>query len=183
MGKKFRDIVPPVIRHRVLLKAKKGCPLCGLDRDVARQERLTEEAQYTLQNIIGNAPKFSPNFIRFKLPWPPSNNVYWRHTKTGKHYIDKPGVDFRNNVYAIALSNPGGRLKAPPGPLGIHVIIHPPDERERDADNIWKGFLDSLVAAQIIRGDGRSVLAYESAEWGVVGKPGSLEVFIWQRAE
>ncbi|AWK42619.1 hypothetical protein GPY51_10980 [Photorhabdus laumondii subsp. laumondii] len=32
------------------------------------------------------------NVYNLKLPWPPSNNTYWRHSR-GRHFISSKGID------------------------------------------------------------------------------------------
>ncbi|EMQ1786939.1 RusA family crossover junction endodeoxyribonuclease [Escherichia coli] len=87
---------------------------------------------------------------RIKLPWPPSNNRYWRHSR-GIHYISDKGQKYRKDVQQIIR-----QLKLDiftKSRLRIKVIADVPDSRRRDLDNILKGLLDSLIHAGFAEDD------------------------------
>lgn len=106
--------------------------------------------------------------LSFWLPWPPTVNTYWRHTVRGgkppknggklkkaftQVYISEQGQRYQRDVkYAVKIQQVP--LRALRGRLAIDVVAHPPDNRVRDLDNLWKGMLDSLKNAGVILDDG-----------------------------
>jgi crossover junction endodeoxyribonuclease RusA len=89
--------------------------------------------------------------ITLQLPWPPSINHYWRHTKDGKHYISLEGKIFRETVYYGCRNFRQKFLDT--DRLSIQIDAHPPDRRKRDLDNLLKGVLDALQYARVYRDD------------------------------
>lgn len=87
----------------------------------------------------------------YALPYPPSVNMYWRHTKAGRHYISKEGQSFRELVMWIVAQ--GGRIKPLTTKLSVDVQISPPDNRRRDLDNTLKTLLDALEHAGVYEND------------------------------
>jgi crossover junction endodeoxyribonuclease RusA len=88
--------------------------------------------------------------IILELPWPPSINHYWRHTKNG-HYISAEGKGYRNFVYHACNAH---RNKYPSDKrLRVSIEAYPPDRRKRDLDNILKSLLDSLQYACVYEDD------------------------------
>ncbi|CNI99989.1 Crossover junction endodeoxyribonuclease rusA [Yersinia frederiksenii] len=84
------------------------------------------------------------------LPWPPSVNTYWRHSR-GRHYISEKGTKYRQTVIDtikhLGLDiNTSARLK-------ISISAHVPDRRRRDLDNLQKAVFDSLVYAEFMQDD------------------------------
>ncbi len=79
--------------------------------------------------------------IRLKLPWPPSINSYWLHTKTGQTFITPKGRKFRQVVMAACLV---GNIQPMTGRLDILIHYHPPDRRIRDIDNLQKALMDAM---------------------------------------
>ncbi len=78
--------------------------------------------------------------IEFQLPYPPSVNHYWRRVGA-RTLISRGGRAFRQTVCAL-LAARGVRPLS--GPLLVEVLIHPPDRRRRDIDNVQKALLDAL---------------------------------------
>ncbi len=80
-----------------------------------------------------------------ELPYPPSVNMYWRHTKAGRHYISAEGKAFRETVgWIVKQARASERLTEK---LDVTVQIFPPDKRRRDIDNVFKSLLDALQHA------------------------------------
>lgn len=78
--------------------------------------------------------------IEFHLPYPPSVNHYWRRVGA-RTLISRGGRAFRHAVCSL-LAARGVRPLA--GPLVVEVLVHPPDRRRRDIDNVQKALLDAL---------------------------------------
>lgn len=84
------------------------------------------------------------------LPWPPSNNTYWRRLRTGRTILSEPARVFRTQVQEYVAQH--GIDKAQ-GRLYVAIDAFPPDRRKRDLDNLPKGILDGLVHAGVIEDD------------------------------
>ncbi|MCN2691007.1 RusA family crossover junction endodeoxyribonuclease [Escherichia coli] len=92
------------------------------------------------------------NEYTFSLPYPPSNNRYYRHSR-GFHYISKVGKKYREQVRdIIELLNLNINLSCR---LAIIIYAAPPDNRTRDLDNIPKCLFDSLTYAEFWNDDGQ----------------------------
>jgi Holliday junction resolvase RusA-like endonuclease len=78
--------------------------------------------------------------VELKLPYPPSVNHYWRRVGA-RTLISRGGRAFRKTVCSI-LAADGVRPLA--GPLFVEILVHPPDRRRRDIDNVQKALLDAM---------------------------------------
>jgi crossover junction endodeoxyribonuclease RusA len=91
----------------------------------------------------------------FSLPWPPSNNRYYRHIAKGAHagrtLLSFEGRDYRAAVQAVVAGQ--GVQKPLEGRLIVRIWAHPPDARRRDVDNLFKSVLDSLQHANVFLDD------------------------------
>ena len=97
--------------------------------------------------------------LEIALPFPPSVNHYWRHTRQGKHYISDKGKRFRE----LALLACFAELPFD-GLVSVEVKVYLPDRRDRDLDNLWKVIMDSLAHAQILKDDSWKYVVKESIE-------------------
>ncbi|MCB9838226.1 MAG: RusA family crossover junction endodeoxyribonuclease [Phycisphaeraceae bacterium] len=112
-----------------------------------------------------------PN-LAIDLPYPPSVNHYWRRVGT-RTLISREGRRHRRDVCA-ALAALG---RAPmTGRLSVSIVVHPPDRRRRDLDNLAKALLDALEHAGAYRDDSQIDLL--SLERGAVIPRGSVAVEI-----
>jgi crossover junction endodeoxyribonuclease RusA len=85
-----------------------------------------------------------------ELPWPPSINHYWRHTKNG-HYISREGISYREMVYYSCINYQG--IFDASKRISVIIEAFPPDKRKRDLDNLLKSTLDSLQHAKVYADD------------------------------
>ncbi|WP_096978498.1 RusA family crossover junction endodeoxyribonuclease [Escherichia coli] len=82
------------------------------------------------------------NEYRFCLPYPPSNNRFYRHAH-GINYLSKEGRQYKEAVKKIITD-----LKLDINlqcKLSITVYIAPPDNRRRDIDNVGKALFDGIT--------------------------------------
>lgn len=100
--------------------------------------------------------------IQFTIPWPPTVNTYWDTItipikgKPGKRratvILSARAKDYRLAVLqAVRTQRVACNLLT--GKLRMHCSAFPPDLRERDLDNLFKGMLDCLAHAGVIRND------------------------------
>lgn len=78
------------------------------------------------------------NTYSITLPWPPSNNRYYRHNR-GRTHVSAEGQAYRDNVARIiksAMLDIGLAM-----PVKIRIECHMPDRRRRDLDNLQKPLL------------------------------------------
>lgn len=78
------------------------------------------------------------NTYNITLPWPPSNNRYYRHNR-GRTHISAEGQAYRENVARIiknAMLDIGLAM-----PVKIRIECHMPDRRRRDLDNLQRPLL------------------------------------------
>lgn len=108
-------------------------------------------------------------WVEIELPYPPSVNTYWRHTKAGRHYISKKGREFKEVAIARCKA-----FDAFSGAVKIRMDVYFPDKRKRDLDNLTKGVFDSLVASGLIEDDNNEVITEYAIRSAGVVKNGKL---------
>ena len=110
---------------------------------------------------------------RISLPWPPSNNRYYRHNR-GRTHISKEGEAYRDRVAEI-IKNQMLDIGIT-SPVKIRIECHMPDRRRRDLDNLQKAAFDALTKAGFWRDD-QQVDDYRVKRMPLV-KGGRLELTI-----
>lgn len=78
------------------------------------------------------------NTYSITLPWPPSNNRYYRHNR-GRTHVSAEGQAYCDNVARIiknAMLDIGLAM-----PVKISIECHMPDRRRRDLDNLQRPLL------------------------------------------
>lgn len=75
------------------------------------------------------------------LPFPPSNNTYYRRVGA-KTLISAKGRDY---CAAVIKACAEARISRQGGRLSVVIKACPPDRRRRDLDNMLKGLLDALT--------------------------------------
>lgn len=89
--------------------------------------------------------------FQFALPYPPSVNHYWRKWR-GKMVISQSGRDYRRDV-VNAIETQYQDVVRFDCPVIVLMVMHPPDRRKRDIDNIEKAVYDSLKHCGVIKDD------------------------------
>lgn len=93
------------------------------------------------------------DWLEISLPYPPSVNHYWRHTRSGRHYISERGRAFKKSAVEICK-----QFDPFSGPVKMQIIIYYPDNRRRDPDNCHKVLFDSLVDSGLIQDDSNKII-------------------------
>ena len=91
--------------------------------------------------------------LKFELPYPPSVNHAWRMIRVGNRcrmVQSREGRAYRRHACA-QLASLGRPMLA--CPVRVHVTLHPPDRRKRDADNALKALLDALQHGGVLCDD------------------------------
>ena len=85
------------------------------------------------------------------LPYPPSGNHMWKHTRAGIHYLTPVARKYYADVAEVfQFSNQTGLMD---GKLHVEFDIYPPDRRRRDLDNAIKVLGDACTNAGIWNDD------------------------------
>jgi crossover junction endodeoxyribonuclease RusA len=104
----------------------------------------------------------------FELPWPPSINNYYVHTRNHT-YIGDRGRDYRIIVRSILNTNKARKIS---GYIRLELELYPPDKRKRDMDNIQKALWDALQHGGLYEDDSQiksfHCEMYEPMEGGLV---------------
>jgi crossover junction endodeoxyribonuclease RusA len=116
--------------------------------------------------------------IKIILPWPPSVNTYYR--KVGnKMLISKKGREYRKAVKIICAKATVNKKLT--GKLKLYAKCYPPDNRQRDLDNLNKALLDSLEKAGVYCDDNQVKSLFLNAEKTI--KNGVVEIEIAEENE
>lgn len=107
------------------------------------------------------------------LPWPPSNNRYYRHNR-GRTHISAEGKDYREKVTKIIKDSMLDIGLATPVIIRIECFM--PDRRRRDLDNLQKASFDALTKSGFWLDDHQ--VNYYSVRKMPVVKGGRLELTI-----
>ena len=94
--------------------------------------------------------------FQIDLPYPPSVNNYWHQrvmTIKGRAmatmYVSEVGKQFRESVVGAVLQRVGKLPNPEMGRIGVEIVLHAPDRRARDIDNVVKPLLDAITAAKV----------------------------------
>ena len=122
-----------------------------------------------------------PQTYTLILPFPPSQNGYYRSIPMGKstrQIISKKGREFRDSVeLRVALARANGDIKETlTGRLRVAMWLDPPDRRKRDLDNYLKAALDGMTKAGVWVDDEQ--IDQLEIYRGLVEKPGQVVVNI-----
>jgi crossover junction endodeoxyribonuclease RusA len=96
------------------------------------------------------------NQLILNLPWPPSNNSYWRHPNKGP-LAGRTLISEKGRAYRVAVDEAcrgiwswdAKQLYGAPMRLSVALYAYPPDKRRRDLDNLPKAVLDALTHAGV----------------------------------
>jgi crossover junction endodeoxyribonuclease RusA len=84
--------------------------------------------------------------IKLILPFPPSNNQYYRKVNNNM-VISERGKAYKKAVIEH-LERTGMAGMSIDYPMIVRVELHQPDNRKRDSDNYLKGLFDALTNAK-----------------------------------
>lgn len=92
----------------------------------------------------------------FKLPFPPSVNMYRQPTRMGNHAtirITKEGKAYKLAVLDAVIKQHGSVPKAAGAKFRVSIIFVEPTHHVRDLDNFLKAPLDALTEAKVWKDD------------------------------
>ena len=92
-------------------------------------------------------------WLEIELPYPPSVNHYWRHTRNGRHYISEKGRAYKAEVSRICR-----QFDSFKGAVKVQLLVYYPDQRKRDPDNLHKALWDAVTASGLIEEDHNHIL-------------------------
>lgn len=93
----------------------------------------------------------------FRLPWPPSVNVYWRTGTSTRGvpmtYLSRRAKEFRAAVNAAVRDGDSDVPETLFGRLKVQLELIAPTNRKFDVDNFAKSTLDALAHAGVFAND------------------------------
>jgi len=111
--------------------------------------------------------------LKLILPYPPSVNTYWGFRGSHRYLTNKAKV-FKQEVWAAYTNSKHKSFGS--HRLSVSILLHAPDKRIRDIDNVIKSLLDALCQAGAFKDDSQVDRLYISR--GSVFKGGQCEVVI-----
>jgi len=111
-------------------------------RDLVARGLCDEEGNPLPRPHRRERPKRARPLLLARLPWPPSVNRLWRQGR-GRVHLSPEAREWREEAqWRLRLR--WGRQEALEGPVVVHILAVPPDNRKRDLDNLGKSVLDAL---------------------------------------
>lgn len=93
----------------------------------------------------------------FKMPWPPSVNMYWR-AHGGRNILSKKGRAYKESVSKLYMLNRWSKQALGQRKVILYARSYPGSARIYDIDNIWKAPIDCLKNLDIIHDDSQIVV-------------------------
>ena len=116
--------------------------------------------------------------LQLELPYPPTGNRLWRRFR-GRQVLSPEARQYQEQVAGLwwELRIREGLPGIGPQPCRLEMLVHPPDNRRRDLDNIPKPVIDSLKKAGIMEDDAQ--VKELSLSWGPPEPNGKIQVAIF----
>ena len=115
--------------------------------------------------------------ISIQLPYPKvTGNMSVRHSRSGGHYKDPKYTAYESQVRAAVIAQ-----KAAIGisePVEVSYVLHAPDNRARDCDNVLKIANDCMTKAGVWVDDSNKIIRRVVIEWGENVEGGAVIVTI-----
>jgi len=121
--------------------------------------------------------KFAPKKFEVLLPYPPSVNHAYR-VYAGRVLISETGRNYQKTVF-FEVAQSGITPELPffgDDRLRVSIFVYPPDNRQRDLDNLGKLLLDGMEKAGVYKNDSQIDNLTFIRCW--VEKPGHVKVLI-----
>ena len=112
--------------------------------------------------------------ITITIPYPPSGNHMWKHTRQGRHYLTAEAKAYYDLVREAVITQ--GKVVNIDQPVEVTCVLYPPDNRRRDMDNAWKVISDALTKASLWQDD--HLIKSLHIEWQVPVKSGKAFVSV-----
>ena len=111
---------------------------------------------------------------RFSLPFPPSGNHMWKHTRSGQHYLTTTAITYYRNVAILVRQQ--SVVANLDEPLEVECEFTPPDHRRRDLDNAWKVVGDGMTRSRFWTDD--KWIRKLTLSWGEVRPLGGASIIV-----
>ena len=115
--------------------------------------------------------------LTIQLPYPRvTGNQSVRHTRGGGHYKDAKYLAYESQVKAAVIAqNAAMRVSEH---IEVTYLLHAPDKRARDADNVIKIVADCLTKAGVWIDDSNKIIRRSIIEWGENVEGGAVVVVV-----